>query len=51
MPHQQWMLGRPLALIVLRAGANRLQDLLPLVPSLRVVLEATPPGEVRILST
>jgi len=51
LPKQQRISGRPFAVIVLRARSNRLDDLLPLVPRLKAVLETAKPGEVYELAT
>lgn len=51
LPNQQNLDGRPLAVIVLRAGGIRLPDLLPLVPSLLRALDNVQPGEVRIVES
>jgi len=45
--HQQNLSIRPFGVIILRAKTNRIADLLPLVPELRVVLDEIQPGEVR----
>jgi predicted nuclease of predicted toxin-antitoxin system len=50
LPKQQRTDNRPLAVIVLRAKTNRLADLLPLVPRLRIVLENAQPGQVYEIS-
>ena len=46
LPKQQNLRNRPFGVIVLRAKTNRLADLLPLVPRLRVALEQVRPREV-----
>ena len=46
---QQNLRGRPLAVLVLRARSNRLEDLVPLVPALLAVLPRAPAGEVTIV--
>jgi hypothetical protein len=45
--HQQRLDDRPVALVLLRARANRLPVLLPLVPVLLQTLKEITPGEVR----
>jgi predicted nuclease of predicted toxin-antitoxin system len=47
---QQQLNHRPFAVIVLRAKTNRLADLLPLVPALRIAIEELRPGQVRELA-
>lgn len=51
LPSQRSLSGRPIAVVVLRAGGIRLQDLLPLVPALSTALSKIRPGEVRELRT
>lgn len=50
IPHQQKISARPFAVVVLRTKTNRLADLLPRVPALRLALEELQPGQVRILT-
>lgn len=50
LPKQQRIDNRPLAVVVLRAKTNRLEDLLPRVPKLRAVLEDALPGQVYEIS-
>jgi predicted nuclease of predicted toxin-antitoxin system len=50
LPKQQRLTNRPFAVIVLRAKTNRLVDLLPLVPALRLAIEELRPGQVRELA-
>jgi hypothetical protein len=40
----------PLSVLVLRAGSNRLQALLPLMPSVLQQLTALPPGRTEIIT-
>jgi predicted nuclease of predicted toxin-antitoxin system len=47
LPKQQRLSDRPFAVVVLRAKTNRLTDLLPLVPALRLAIEELRPGQVR----
>ena len=47
LPKQQRLNNRPFAVIVLRTKTNRLADLLPLVPALRLAIEELRPGQVR----
>ena len=42
--------GVPLRVLVLRAGSNRLQSLLPLMPSVLEQLAALPPGRTEIIA-
>ena len=51
LPKQQRLNNRPFAVIVLRAKTNRLSDLLPLVPALRLAIEELRPGQVRELAS
>ena len=46
LPKQQCISDRPLAVVVLRAKTNRLMDLHPHVPKLRVLLKNVRPGQV-----
>ena len=46
LPKQQRIAGRPFAVLILRAKSNRLEDLLPLVPKLKHLIEVAKPGEV-----
>ncbi len=50
LPKQQRLTKRPFAVIVLRAKTNRLTDLLPLVPALRLAIEKRRPGQIRELA-
>ncbi len=50
LPKQQQLDHRPFAVIVLRAKTNRLADLLPLVPALRLAIAEFRPGQVRELA-
>lgn len=50
LPKQQRLDNRPFAVVVLRARTNRLIDLLPLVPALRLAIEELRPGQVRELT-
>ena len=50
LPKQQHISDRPLAVVVLRAKANRLVDLLPHALRLRAVLENARPGQVYEIS-
>ena len=42
--------GVPLRVLVLRAGSNRLQSLLPLMPGVLEQLAALPPGRTEIIA-
>jgi hypothetical protein len=44
--YQQNVLGFPLAVVVLVAPTNRLDDLVPLMPQVRTLLTAIQPGAV-----
>ena len=50
LPRQQRLDNRSFAVVVLRARTNRLVDLLPLVPALRLAIEELRPGQVRELA-
>jgi predicted nuclease of predicted toxin-antitoxin system len=45
-PHQQNMAGRGLALVILVARSNQIEDLLPLVPVALATLDRLRPGSV-----
>jgi hypothetical protein len=47
---QQRVIDFRLAVIVLRAPSNRLQDLLPLVPHVLKTVATIPPGSVVVIS-
>jgi hypothetical protein len=49
LPYQQNLVGRAVAVIVLRAHGNKLDDLQPLVPALLDALSQIAPGEVRVI--
>ena len=51
LPEQQRLDHRPFAVVLLRAWTNRLADLLPLVPALRLAIEELRPGQVRELAS
>jgi len=46
MKHQQNMTGRKLAVVVLRAKSNRIQDLRPIVPACAEALLSVLPGQI-----
>jgi hypothetical protein len=46
LPKQQRLSHRPFAVIVLRAKTNRLDELLPLVPMLRLAIKELRPGQL-----
>lgn len=50
LPKQQRLNNRSFAVVVLRAKTNRLADLLPNIPALRLAIEELHPGQVRELS-
>lgn len=50
LPKQQQLGNRPFAIVVLRVKINRLADLLPLVPALRLAIEELRPGQIRELA-
>jgi predicted nuclease of predicted toxin-antitoxin system len=47
--YQQNLRGRPMAVLILHARSNRLQDLSQLVPALLAVLPTAPPGQVTLV--
>jgi hypothetical protein len=49
LPYQQNLAGRTLAIIVLRAPSNRMNDLLPLLPELLLALGTIAPGAIKIV--
>lgn len=50
LPNQQRLKKRPVGVIVLRTKANRLADLLPLVPALRLAIDEFRPGAALALT-
>lgn len=46
LPHQQNLRGRTIALVVLVASSNRVEDLKPLLPYVEPVLQTILPGNV-----
>ncbi len=46
LPHQQNIAASGMAVIVLRARSNRIQDLRPLLPGIRQALSIVAPGQV-----
>jgi len=46
VPYQQDVSSRRIAVLIMRARSNRIQDLLPLVPTCLANLERIQPGEV-----
>ena len=46
---QQNLRGRPVAVVLLRASSNRIQDLEPLIPALLAALPGAPPGQVTLV--
>jgi uncharacterized protein (DUF433 family) len=47
---QQNLIGRPLAVVLLRARSNRLPDLAPLAPAVLAALPVALPGEVTVIA-
>jgi hypothetical protein len=47
LPRQQYLTGRSLGVVVLRAKSNRLSDLLPLIPALLRALSELEAGTVK----
>ena len=47
--YQQNLRGRPLAIVVVHARSNRIQDLEPLVPAILAALGTASPGEVTLV--
>jgi len=46
MKHQQNMTGRTIAVVVLRAKSNRIEDLQPLLPVCAAALRSVQPGQI-----
>ncbi|HKV24206.1 MAG TPA: hypothetical protein VJN93_06400 [Candidatus Acidoferrum sp.] len=46
IPQQVSALGRKIAIVLLVAASNQLEDLLPLVPNVLVALQSIQPGQV-----
>ncbi len=46
LPHQQNISGRKIALLVIRARSNEIEDLQPHVPKCLEALQSIKPGEV-----
>jgi len=46
LQYQQNLAGRGIAILIVRARSNRLQDLLPLLDACRSVMTSIQPGEV-----
>lgn len=46
VPYQQSTLERKISIIVACAATNRIEDLLPLVPSIRAAMDRVAPGQV-----
>jgi hypothetical protein len=46
VPYQQDMSSRGIAILIVRARSNRIQDLLPAIPDCLAFLERIQPGEV-----
>jgi hypothetical protein len=49
VPYQQTMTGRQLAVVIVRASSNRLQDLIPHVETCRKAIESPKPGSVTVI--
>ncbi len=47
--YQQNLRGRPIAVMILHARSNRLQDLSALVPAILAGLPTAPPGQVTLV--
>ena len=50
IPWQQRLAHRPFAVVLLRAKSNRIEDLVPLVPTLLDILSKVTAGEVKEIS-
>jgi hypothetical protein len=46
MQHQQNLIGRRIAVLVIRARSNNIQDLLPHIPACLQALESIQPGQL-----
>ena len=51
LPYQQVLSQFPIAVVLLRAKSNRLEDLRPLAPGILDVLESIKAGELRTVGT
>jgi len=51
LPHQQNLNTKRLAVLIIRAHSNRIQDLLPAIPECLAVLSSIQPGEVVRISS
>ncbi len=49
IPRQQTMVGRNLAIILIRSRTNQMDDLLPLAPAILKVLEFIQPGQAILI--
>jgi hypothetical protein len=50
IPHQQYVAAINLAVVVVRARSNDINDLLPLVPEILSAIESTSKGDVKFVS-
>lgn len=46
MPYQQDLKSRRIAILIVRAPSNRIQDLLPVVPKCLAALQSIEPGQI-----
>jgi predicted nuclease of predicted toxin-antitoxin system len=49
LPYQQSQAALPLAVVVLKAATNKLEDVRPLIPTLLAALENLPPRRVTVV--
>jgi hypothetical protein len=49
LAYQQDLQNLPVAVVVLRAPSNKIEDLRPLLPSLLAILAVLKPGDLRVL--
>jgi predicted nuclease of predicted toxin-antitoxin system len=51
LSYQQNLATLPLAVVVLRAKSNELQNLIPLIPELNLALSRLQPGDIVVIGT
>ena len=49
IPRQQTMVGRNVAIVLIRSRTNQLEDLLPLASAILSVLESIQPGQIVVV--
>ena len=50
MEHQQNLAAHNIALLVIEAASNQIEDLVPIIPAARAALDGVQPGTVRYVS-